>query len=195
MNKNLIKRIAVCLIGIAPLGCDLSTDYSQNYSNSDDEENVDESEEDQNIIDYRKPNFRFPNERETIIYHAKRVGVDEDLMLSIREAENGRGGRQFGVMPNPRYNRDRGYTDNGNFVEYPDDGDLSKQTSWSAWTIKRNEQRYDSLSKREKAKYSDFIDYLGSKYAPSGADNDPDGLNENWGKNVRARYKVHKGGK
>ena len=194
MNKNLIKRIAVCLIGIAPLGCDLSTDYSnQNYNVEDNSEDESEFQEVRNDnIDYRHSNFRFPNERETIRYHAKRVGVDEDLMLSIREAENGSEGKQFGIMPNSRYNSDRGYNENGQFQEYPNDGDLTKQASWSAWTVKKNKERYDSLSDREKAKV-DFIDYLGEKYAPQGADNDPRGLNENWKRNVRARYEVHKG--
>lgn len=31
----------------------------------------------------------------------------------------------------------------------------------------------------------DFIEFLGSRYAPIGADNDPRGLNRNWVKNVK----------
>ena len=33
--------------------------------------------------------------------------------------------------------------------------------------------------------HGDFIEYLGSKYAPVGAANDPTGLNKNWVKNVK----------
>ena len=33
-----------------------------------------------------------------------------------------------------------------------------------------------------------FLDYLGSKYAPIGASNDPRGLNVNWVRNVRYHY-------
>jgi len=33
--------------------------------------------------------------------------------------------------------------------------------------------------------HPDFIDFLGSRYAPIGANNDPSGLNRNWVRNVR----------
>ena len=36
--------------------------------------------------------------------------------------------------------------------------------------------------------YSDFITFLGSRYCPVGAKNDPTGLNKNWVKNVRCFY-------
>ena len=34
----------------------------------------------------------------------------------------------------------------------------------------------------------DFIEFLGSRYAPIGAENDPRGLNKNWVKNVKYFY-------
>jgi len=34
----------------------------------------------------------------------------------------------------------------------------------------------------------DFIEFLGKRYAPVGADNDPKGLNKNWVKNVKYFY-------
>ena len=172
------------------VSCD-ARDYSSNDLDSlseSDEENDESVGEPQ-----RHSNFRFPDEKYTIIYHSRRVGVDEDLMLSIREAENGSSGRQFGIMPNARYNNDRGFNQDGEFHQYPDDGQLSKQVSWSAWTVRKNKEKYDSLSDDEKARYGDFIDYLGEKYSPAGADNDPEGLNRNWKRNVRNRYSVHKG--
>ncbi len=133
------------------------------------------------------PNFRYRNELDTIRFHARRVGVDERLMLSIREAENGRRGRQFGIMPTQRYNNDRGYNNNGQFQNYPNDDDLSRQASWAAWTIRRNRERFE----RNNEGNADFIEYLSRRYAPLNADNDPNGLNNNWERNVRARYNVH----
>lgn len=146
-----------------------------------------EDEEGQIETDY--PNFRFPNELQAIRRHAQRVGVDERLMLAIREAENGGRGRQFGIMPNARYNNDRGHSENGQFHEYPDDNGLSKQASWAAWTIRKNRERFE----RNNGGHTDFIDYLSERYAPRGAENDPDNLNENWTRNVRARYRAHGG--
>jgi hypothetical protein len=35
----------------------------------------------------------------------------------------------------------------------------------------------------------DFIEFLGSRYAPIGAANDPKGLNKNWVKNVKRLYR------
>lgn len=35
---------------------------------------------------------------------------------------------------------------------------------------------------------NDFIQHLGNKYAPVGADNDPKGLNKNWVSNVQNLY-------
>jgi len=39
----------------------------------------------------------------------------------------------------------------------------------------------------------DFIEFLGSRYCPIGADNDPTGLNKNWVKNVK--YFLERGNK
>lgn len=33
--------------------------------------------------------------------------------------------------------------------------------------------------------FTDYIEFLGSRYCPVGADNDPQGLNKNWVKNVK----------
>ncbi len=136
--------------------------------------------------------FRFPNELETIAYHANRVGVDLPLLLAIREAENGRNGVQFGIMHMGKYNNDSGFAHNNNFYSYPNDNELSKQTSWAAWTIRKNYERFNSLSSKERSKYADFIDFLGNRYAPIKADNDPGNLNSNWKRNVRNRYNIHK---
>lgn len=47
-------------------------------------------------------------------------------------------------------------------------------------TIKNNWRRY-----QKSAKTNDFVEFLGNRYAPVGADNDKSNLNKNWIANVR----------
>lgn len=54
-------------------------------------------------------------------------------------------------------------------------------------TVKNNVMRYI----REGEPGGDFIHYLSLRYTPIGADNDPNGLNKNWVKNVK--YYLKKG--
>ena len=49
-------------------------------------------------------------------------------------------------------------------------------------TVKNNITRYESYGHKD---YSNYIQFLASRYAPEGSDNDPDGLNYNWTTNVR----------
>lgn len=49
-------------------------------------------------------------------------------------------------------------------------------------TIKNNKKRFTQYGHRQ---HPDFISFLGSRYCPIGAGNDPQGLNRNWLKNVR----------
>jgi hypothetical protein len=51
-------------------------------------------------------------------------------------------------------------------------------------TVRNNWTRWEAAGKP-----GDFIDYLGKKYAPVGAKNDPRGLNKNWPGNVRRLLK------
>ena len=46
---------------------------------------------------------------------------------------------------------------------------------------------------RKDYKQGDFIEFLGARYCPVGANNDPEGLNKNWVKNVK--YFLLKGDK
>jgi len=48
-------------------------------------------------------------------------------------------------------------------------------------TVKNNRQRYKEYGFKQ---YPNFIDFLGSRYCPVKAENDPKGLNKNWKKNV-----------
>jgi len=47
-------------------------------------------------------------------------------------------------------------------------------------TIRNNRVRFANQSI-----FTDYIEFLGSRYCPVGADNDPQGLNKNWVKNVK----------
>jgi hypothetical protein len=46
--------------------------------------------------------------------------------------------------------------------------------------VKNNKKRF-----LKQTRYSDYIDFLASRYCPIGAKDDPRGLNKNWVKNVR----------
>jgi|SRR3989344_260878 len=141
--------------------------------------------------------FKFQDELEPIRFHSYRIGVDLATMLAIRIAENGGPNKQFGVMPSPRYDNDKGYSMNGKFHEYPKDKGLTKQMSISACTVKKNWERYqtltgvdyNALSEKKKEVYMlRFIKFHGSRYAPEDAENDPDNLNINWIDNVKTNY-------
>ncbi len=134
--------------------------------------------------------FRFKDEVEDILKHAKRIGVEPELIMAIRSQENGRDEIAYGVLPKgkqkERYDNDKGYNLEGKFCEYKDEKE--KQLCWAAWTIKRNKERFAANPNG----HSDFIDYLASVYAPINADNDPDRQNKYWEGNVRKLYQDFK---
>jgi len=47
-------------------------------------------------------------------------------------------------------------------------------------TVRNNKARF-----LKQSTYTDYIEFLGSRYCPIGAENDPKGLNKNWVKNVK----------
>jgi hypothetical protein len=49
-------------------------------------------------------------------------------------------------------------------------------------TIRKNWDRWEAAGSP-----GDFVEFLGAKYAPLGAKNDPKGLNKNWVRNVKSR--------
>lgn len=57
---------------------------------------------------------------------------------------------------------------------------LRVQAGWCAATIRKNFTRWVTAQDRR-----DFIGFLGDRYCPVGADNDPHGLNRHWKGNVR----------
>ncbi len=131
--------------------------------------------------------FNFPSELDLIEYTSERIGADLDLMLAIREAEKGRDGLQFGIMPTKAYKKNKTLRERDG-TRRPYSSELEKQASWTACTIRKNMERYNTLPPKERKKYRDFIDFLGDRYCPVGAD-DPHGLNINWEGNVRSFYR------
>lgn len=66
----------------------------------------------------------------------------------------------------------------------------SEQAGWAICTVVKNYHRWLNKDKGNKLKsVEDFIPYLGAKYCPVGAKNDPTGLNAYWVKNVLFWYK------
>ncbi len=121
--------------------------------------------------------FSFPEELSTILSVARRYfaeGKDYPvnpyaLLLAIREAERGRKGFEFGIVA-------------------ARDTNLKTQTEWACATIKKNFERF------QKSGEEDFIAFLGKRWAPVGAENDPEGLNRYWVDNVRYFYNLFRKG-
>jgi hypothetical protein len=87
--------------------------------------------------------------------------IETKLLHGIRAIEQGRKGREFGVL-------------NQEAMRFENDPDpvksLETQARWAAGTIK----------KRFTGDLKDFAD----RWAPIGAENDPDNLNKNWYPNI-----------
>jgi len=89
--------------------------------------------------------------------------IHDDLKIivyAIRKVENGRNGKEFGIMSVKA-------------------NDFNSQAGWCVCTVNKNYQRWVKQSKEK-----DFVVFLGNRYAPLGVDNDPQMLNYNWIKNL-----------
>lgn len=99
------------------------------------------------------------------------------LMLAVRRQENGRPGLEFGVMA-------------------AKDTDLEEQARWAIVTFIKNIQRWERKEGGWKTKFTnpeqDYIAFLGNRWCPVGAANDPLGLNKYWIPNVQQLYKLYK---
>jgi len=84
------------------------------------------------------------------------------IVAAIRYAENGRPGLEYGCLS--KYAKDRGYR---------------RQAGECACTVQKNYDRWVKAGKHGK-----FIHFLGRRYCPVGAENDPKGLNVHWIRNV-----------
>ena len=83
------------------------------------------------------------------------------IVAAIRYAENGGKGKEYGIL-HPRVKPT-----------------YRSQAGWCAATVQKNYDLWTNAGKPGR-----FIVYLGKKYCPVGADNDPDNLNRHWIKNV-----------
>jgi len=96
-------------------------------------------------------------------------GDDFLILLAIRLAERGGEGKEFGIVHPKAWGTN-----------------LDTQAGWAACTVVKNRKRYESQVRSGTT--CDFITFLGNRYCPIGAANDPKGLNRNWGKNVTYFY-------
>jgi hypothetical protein len=117
----------------------------------------------------------FPNEYDTIMTAAQRNKIEPtdyenvSMLFAIRKGEGGRRGREFGVLTPAA-------------MEQPGDTDqqtLDRQAGWAASSILKNRERYEQSDKS-----SDFVTFMGNRWAPRGVANDPTDLNRHWAKNV-----------
>lgn len=99
------------------------------------------------------------------------------LSLAVRRQENGGKGTEFGVMA-------------------AKGTDLEEQARWAIVTFIKNIQRWERKEGGWKTKFTnpeqDYIAFLGSRWCPVGAINDPLGLNKHWIPNVQQLYKLYK---
>jgi hypothetical protein len=83
------------------------------------------------------------------------------IVAAIRYSENGSAGREYGILHKrvkPTYR---------------------SQAGWCAATVQKNYDRWVKAGSK-----GDYITFLGKRYCPIGAENDPTGLNKHWIKNV-----------
>lgn len=110
------------------------------------------------------------------------AGDDLYILLVIRKAENGRPGREFGVI-HPKCNKQ---------MQKRPDKTLDIQAGWAAATIVKNRVRWSLAGKpNPSASAADgFINFLADRYVPKSAD--PAG-NRHWKINVAYWYDKIKG--
>ena len=114
------------------------------------------------------------HEQQEIIRTAAEIGVPAAFLAAIRLAENGRPGRDFGVL-----------SENADTYE--------AQCRIAALSIRNNIYRFCVRFKEwptnAQGELSDaFTKFMGSRWAPIGVENDPTNLNRHWPKNVYDAY-------
>ena len=121
------------------------------------------------------------DEHEVILNAAKINVIDEhdhetmSMLYAIRSTENGRAGKEFGVL-------------HKNAVGKPGQT-LDKQAGWASSILMKRKGEWEGMDSTTQAQYNGFPHYLQSKYSPTiGATNDPKGLNNNWLKNFTHHY-------
>ena len=116
------------------------------------------------------------HEQAVILATAAEIGVPATFLAAIRIAENGRAGREFGVLS--------------------EDADTyDAQCRIAALSIRNNAYRYVARFKEwpvdPQGRLSEaFTKFMAARWAPSGVENDPTNLNAHWPGNV---WRVHSG--
>lgn len=88
------------------------------------------------------------------------------LYKTIRRVENGRPGREFGIL-HPK----------------AVDTNLDTQAGWAAATVIKNYTRFIDQG-GDPQDCVGYLRFLANRYCPVGADNDPEGLNKHWYPNM-----------
>lgn len=115
------------------------------------------------------------HEAAAIVREASRARIDPALLAALRRTENGRPGREFGVL------------------SVPAEG-LDAQTRVAANTVRNTIARFEqaggvALDPTTGRYTEDFLRFLSSRYAPQEAANDPTGLNRHHAANLIALYR------
>jgi hypothetical protein len=131
--------------------------------------------------DARGNTAAFPDREAAVIAReADRTSVDPALLVALRRAENGRPGREFGVLSVAA-------------------GGLEGQARVAATTVRNTLARFEqgggvTVDPATRRYSEDFLRFLSARYAPVGAPNDPSGLNRHHAANLIALYRKASGG-
>jgi hypothetical protein len=147
---------------------------------------------------------RYPGELEMIVNEVERrkamypevygPGIHGGLIADVmatRWAENGRPGREYGILPETEgYAGDMGVVTPEGPMPYG--SSIHKQIAWCVGDWQEKNKDYLIPGEGTKADYvdetlwtdPDFIREQAEEYAPVGAPNDPGRLNGNWERNV-----------
>lgn len=106
---------------------------------------------------------------ESIINRHKNINLYA-LTLAVRRQENGGVGIEFGVMA-------------------AKGTDLEEQARWAIVTFIKNIQRWEKT--KNDGTVESYINFLGNRWAPIGAENDPNDSNRFWIPNVKQLYKIY----
>ena len=118
-----------------------------------------------------------PEHEQAVIFQtAAEIGVPATFLAAIRIAENGRAGREFGVLS-----------------EAADT--YEAQARIAALSIRNNTYRHVARFREwpvdaQGVLSEAFTKFMGSRWAPVGTENDPTNLNVHWPRNV---WRVHHG--
>ena len=116
------------------------------------------------------------HEQATILRIAAEIGVPATFLAAIRIAENGRPGREFGVLSESADTYDA----------QARVAALSIRNTTYRYVLRFKEWPVDTQGRLSEA----FTKFMAARWAPVGTENDPTNLNQHWPRNV---WRVHSG--